>query len=450
MPIVFSVVHADLDVVEAIGELQRSRAPGDRAVRVLAVHAQRRHVRVGQAELAPGRELFEHGHGLRAGARRLRRSGRRDRRARRRAGAARSPSLQPIAERPVAVERLLERLDGLAAVVGAEGGSRAALEQLDALARAAARRRSAAPARTARPPRGARRPTPRVPRRRARSAAPRRRRRRPRRGARAARDRARRRAGRRAPRARRGAAPRGGAAPATPRSPCGRARGGRRRRSAVAVSMPEPRHSSRQASSSRRERLEQPELGLRLGRPRPRRAASWPSGSGARRGRGRRRGPSAGSRDRRRPAPRRRRTGCPPSCGRARRRRSPWGSASCATASGDSARELAAIDPPRRGQLAEHDPQRAAQVELVVAVGGDDEGGRRLRPSCASSRRTSSVASSAQCRSSSTRTVGARAHELAQQRRRDLVRPRAARRDVRELAAGLLGDVEQRAQRRAA
>ena len=47
---------------------------------------------------------------------------------------------------------------------------------------------------------------------------------------------------------------------------------------------------------------------------------------------------------------------------------------------GRQPRQLAALDPPRRGQLAEHDPQRVAQVELVVAVGGDDEGGRRVRP----------------------------------------------------------------------
>src|SRR3954462_5665463 len=66
----------------------------------------------------------------------------------------------------------------------------------------------------------------------------------------------------------------------------------------------------------------------------------------------------------------------------------PWGSASRATASGDSgggsearrvvARELAARDVARSGQLAEDDPQRVAEVELVVAVGAEHERRRRV------------------------------------------------------------------------
>ena len=59
--------------------------------------------------------------------------------------------------------------------------------------------------------------------------------------------------------------------------------------------------------------------------------------------------------------------------------------------------------------------------------------------------RTSSVASSAQCRSSSTRTVGARLASSRIERRGDVVGLGAARpRASAKLAAGELGDVEQR------
>jgi hypothetical protein len=125
-------MDADLDLVEAIGELERAGAPGGRPVGVLAVHAQARHVRVGQPELAPAGEPLEHGHGLAAEPLGLRAAV---------AGAeehVREPThpvalAQPIAERPVARERVLHRLDRLAAVVGAEGGAEPALEERDPL-----------------------------------------------------------------------------------------------------------------------------------------------------------------------------------------------------------------------------------------------------------------------------------------------------------------------------
>ena len=111
-----------------------ARAPGQRAVGVLAVHAQAGHVRVGQPELAAAGEPFEHGHGLPAEPLGVRAAV---------AGAeehVRQPAhavalVQPVAQRPVALERLLHRLDRLAAVVGAEGGAEAALEERHPLLR---------------------------------------------------------------------------------------------------------------------------------------------------------------------------------------------------------------------------------------------------------------------------------------------------------------------------
>ena len=56
----------------------------------------------------------------------------------------------------------------------------------------------------------------------------------------------------------------------------------------------------------------------------------------------------------------------------------PCGSASCATASGDSRGSSQRAMSLRRGQLSEHDAQRVAQVELVVAVGAEHERRRRV------------------------------------------------------------------------
>ena len=115
------------------------------------------------------------------------------------------------------------------------------------------------------------------------------------------------------------------------------------------------------------------------GRPRPLRAALAPRGRDAPPGRAPRPGPSRGSRRRRRRAPRRRRTGCRRSWRRARRRRRrtarPARRPRPATG-----RQLHPADRRTRGELAEHDPQRIGDVELVVAVAGDDERGHRLDP----------------------------------------------------------------------
>ena len=125
-------VHADLEPVDAVGQLERARAPRQRPVGVLAVHAQAGHVGVGQSELAAALELLEHGHGVApeplglcaaiAGAEEH-------------VGEPPHPVAlaQPIAERAMARERLAHRLDRLAAVVGAEGRPEAALEQRDPL-----------------------------------------------------------------------------------------------------------------------------------------------------------------------------------------------------------------------------------------------------------------------------------------------------------------------------
>ena len=71
MPMVFSAWRRTSTSSRLLAELQRTRAPGDRALGVLAVHAQGRNVRVGQAELASGPERLEDGHGLLAEALRL-------------------------------------------------------------------------------------------------------------------------------------------------------------------------------------------------------------------------------------------------------------------------------------------------------------------------------------------------------------------------------------------
>jgi hypothetical protein len=86
-----------------------------------------------------------------------------------------------------------------------------------------------------------------------------------------------------------------------------------------------------------------------------------------------------------------------------------------------------------------------AQLELVVAVGGEDQDGcgvglPRQQPQDVEGGLVGPM-------QVLEHEDGRRAaHELAQQRRRHLVRPRAALRDVREIATGVLGDVEQRAQ----
>jgi hypothetical protein len=87
-----------------------------------------------------------------------------------------------------------------------------------------------------------------------------------------------------------------------------------------------------------------------------------------------------------------------------------------------------------------------AKLELVVAIGGDDERGRRvdLAGQQAHDVETGLVGPVEVLEHEDRRrAVG----ELAQQRGRDLVRRRGAGRDLREVAADLLGDVEQRAER---
>jgi hypothetical protein len=97
-------------------------------------------------------------------------------------------------------------------------------------------------------------------------------------------------------------------------------------------------------------------------------------------------------------------------------------------------------------QLAEHDPERMRAVELVVAVGGHDQGRHRLHPA------------GEQQQDVQGRLVGpvhVLEHEdrrgpraqLPGERRRHLVRHGAARDDRPELAAGPLGDRQQRAER---
>ena len=109
--------------------------------------------------------------------------------------------------------------------------------------------------------------------------------------------------------------------------------------------------------------------------------------------------------------------------------------------------QLAARDVAGPGQLSEHDPQRVAQVELVVAVGARAPARAPCPPFFASSRTTSRVASSAQWRSSMTRTVGARRASSRSSALATSCGPASPADGLRQLAAGLLGDVEQRPQR---
>ena len=140
-------------------ELERARAPGDRALGVLAVHAQAGDVRVGQAELASGLERLQHGHGLLGRAARPRPSDRRGRRAPPRAGASGRPRAADRRAPDGTASASLHRLDRLVAVVGTEGGRGSGPRAARRALAPAGRRRSAARARTGPPPRGGRRPT---------------------------------------------------------------------------------------------------------------------------------------------------------------------------------------------------------------------------------------------------------------------------------------------------
>ena len=191
-------VEADLDVVEVLAELQRARAPGDRALGVLAVHAQGRDVRVGQPELASGPERFQRGHGFVAEALRFGRAVAGTEEHHRQA--AQPVALaQPVAQRSMALAAppasprspRRSRRRGRRRGSGPRGARRAPAP--------GGPPRSAERARTEPPPRDARRPSPPARRPRARTAARRPRHRRLRRGGRAARARERRPAVRRAP-----------------------------------------------------------------------------------------------------------------------------------------------------------------------------------------------------------------------------------------------------------
>jgi hypothetical protein len=100
----------------------------------------------------------------------------------------------------------------------------------------------------------------------------------------------------------------------------------------------------------------------------------------------------------------------------------------------------------RRGQLPEHERERVGAVELVVAIAGEDERGHALD------------LAREQAQHVEGRLVGpmevlehedgrAPAGQLADERTGDLVRPGLARDELLEVAAGHLGDVEQRTER---
>ena len=436
-------VEADLDVVEVRAELQRAGAPGDGALGVLTVHAQRRDVRVGQPELASGRERLQRGDGFLAEALRFSRAvpgaEEHDRQA------AHPVALtQPVAQRSMAPQRLLHRLDRLVAVVGEEGAAEAALEEHDAFLRRQIHRKAQG--------------TRVLSRRLAMGA-----------------DRVRARGGLgREPQ--HGARVTGGLG--VVREPRGlrsadRRRGERRqggpvqRRPAVRRQRLLDRHPrqlvaegdavGRRGQHPRAEalveagelvlagqRVEQPQLRVGLGhgdraeQRRGRRAQA--RGAGQDRVADRRRdvaiatGQHLGQEERvaRRPAVELPRVDAV-RLGELRDgiEREP--------------RQLAAGDPLRRGQLAEHDPQGVAKLELVVAIGGDDQRRRRVHLAREESQDVEG------------RLVGPvqvledehgrrAARELAQQGGRDLVRVRPTRGHACQLAAGVLGDVEQRTQ----
>jgi hypothetical protein len=108
--------------------------------------------------------------------------------------------------------------------------------------------------------------------------------------------------------------------------------------------------------------------------------------------------------------------------------------------------KLAARDVARPGQLSEDDPQRVAKVELVVAIGAEHERRRRVGlPGQQPHDVEGGLVGPLQVLEDEDRRRAAR--ELAQQRAGHLVRPRVARRGVSQVAAGLLGDVDERPQR---
>ena len=171
---------------------------------------------------------------------------------------------------------------------------------------------------------------------------------------------------------------------------------------------PSARHSSSASELVGRERLEQPRARpatARSRRPRAAPAPARPSRASAgqhgvahgRRDRLAGGGQHLGDEERVAAGPRVQRVGV-----EARSRRA------APTAPADSGGSAACDRAPSARQLAEHDPQRMRAIDLVVAVGDHAPARQVARCGGRANRRTSSVASSAQCRSSSTRIAGGR------------------------------------------
>ena len=126
-PDVVERVDQDLGLVKALGELERTRRPGDGPLGVLRVHTERREVAVRHGELAAGWELLKQRDSLPAGLLGFCYAASTPEQARERA--KRVSLFAPVAVFPAALKRALVRLDRLIELVGEVAFVGAALEE---------------------------------------------------------------------------------------------------------------------------------------------------------------------------------------------------------------------------------------------------------------------------------------------------------------------------------
>src|SRR5205814_7055696 len=120
-------VDGDLPVLETLGELECTLAPGDCLLETACVLAVRGEIGICQRELTARRQVFEQRDGVPRRTLGFRSAARAPKE--RRKLSERVALLQPVAERPAKFERLLERGDAFAVLVGEPTLARALLEQ---------------------------------------------------------------------------------------------------------------------------------------------------------------------------------------------------------------------------------------------------------------------------------------------------------------------------------